>query len=640
MKFKNSPKFDARRLLFLIVFSVLVSCNSASRLNEKGFKQLYKGNYIKAEELFNKALKKDDLECYGDSYHGLGLSAFEQGKYYQAVDRFNKAIELGNAESRRCRANCYYIFSKKDFTQGDYKSALVNIQVAIEDIGSEKPIDYIHYRAMIYGKIAKSSFGNGDFNEAWKYVNLAYNEGNNITRKSSLKLRAEVNFAFAINVKDKNSQISYCKAALRDDGTNDKIISSVYNLYMSLVAECIDEGDLYKAKDIFGMACRLNDVHLDIYDLFERNLHRGKGDLLLDVAKAKIYEINLRYTDAINLLKKHENKNNYLYAKEKLNYDLARYYAMSNDVYSSVKILRKFYTDLDMQNSYSYYREKAKSEYSFILISTNHSFINWLNGVNRIKISLNNVINIPEWDHGELKFGKYCKTDPYFVITHKGELILTTIKKENRDDIVWDQDEYYAVFDYDFDEPLNIKLVDSDISGDEIVENKNYFNLYLGDVSLVLNQIKNTRLNIRTEDFFNYPRIYSTYTKLPPKSSWLAFNEDVSIRYEHTEILQTKFMSGFYEKENDAYKSYYFISNMTSALTPCFVKFLISNTKNIGFITKQIFYYMLDKPNDVDDYKSFAFESFLEFVVSKIGNRYLKSANDVRAFCLCMYNKM
>lgn len=544
------------------------------------------------------------------------------------IKQNNKYVNPYRSDAISLRSKIYEFKSKKEFNLKNYEEALTYIQRAISDSPNNNKLFY--HRAKIYEKIAGYFFRkDNDLKRALEYANLASKEGNYNTKKSSLKLRAQIYFAVAINESNMDSQIKYCELALEDDAHNREIKSYIYNLYLSFVAKLIDEDNLYKAREVFKKAIEIDNTHLSTYNMFDRNINK-KGDIYLDASIAEIYVINLRYQDAIGILNIHKyDTSSY---KTNLYYDLARYYALNNNKYSAIDILSDFFTKSSLRTSYNFYREKAKKDPSFLSLKYNNSFLKWLNGINRIKLSLNYIQDVPKVDI-------WSKSDPYLAISQSKRLLLTTPKAQDQSNVFWSKELFHVVFDYDYDNPLIFMLADSDTTTDTLIFYNSFDDFYPNNWNITLYNEKygTAKLDIDIENCNSCPNEYSTYTELPPKNAFLASLENSLIR-QNLDPIETIYVPKIAEDYGHVNQSYYFISNVINNLAPCFATYIVALSKK-GFVTKQIYYWLFQSFDEID-YNKFTFEAFVEYMLNKVGNHFLQNANNFRVFCDCAYNKI
>jgi len=88
--------------LILLFFSRLIGGTEADAHFQKGVTYANQGDYQKAIEEFNQALKVNSQ--YVDAYCGIGITNLNQKKYREAIEAFEKTIAL-NPE----RAIAYYL---------------------------------------------------------------------------------------------------------------------------------------------------------------------------------------------------------------------------------------------------------------------------------------------------------------------------------------------------------------------------------------------------------------------------------------------------------------------------------------------------------------------------------------------------
>ena len=101
---------------------------NAYKLNfENGYRMLNKGEYEKAIEYFNKAIKQYSRE--GAAYYNRGNAYSELGKSEEAIKDYLKSIEL---DSEKGNQYAYNNISIEYDALGDYKNAIKYINLAIK----------------------------------------------------------------------------------------------------------------------------------------------------------------------------------------------------------------------------------------------------------------------------------------------------------------------------------------------------------------------------------------------------------------------------------------------------------------------------------------------------------------------------
>ncbi|NAY93141.1 tetratricopeptide repeat protein [Muricauda sp. JGD-17] len=595
--------------------------NKYQQLMNQDKKYLYpiEDDFLKLNPQVLLFLAKYDLSR---GYDKIALSRVKK-----IINSTSKYANKYNRDAIKLRGYIYEYKSQKEFDSNNYDIALEYIQKALRDIPKKQ--SFVLLRAKIYEKKAQHLLSKNSLIDALKFVSLAIEEGEYDTQKSSIKLRSEIYFAFAVNQRKINDKIRYAELSYKDAPYDSEIKDYIYNLYLSLVALLVDDNNLLRARDIFEKAIKVSDVHKSTYGMFNRNL-RNEESIFLDAAIAEIYAINLRYKDAINHLNKHKYDTSFYY--KQLLYDLARYYALNNERHLSLQTLRNFYTKKNLYSSYGSFRNRAKNDPSFILLTEDESFYDWLNGINRIKLSLNSLVNIPQTDWAS-------ESDSFLQITQNSNSLLTTPKAQDKSNVYWPKNLFRVVFDYDVDDPLIFKLSDSDLTYDDLIFYGKYNDFYPGGWNVILNEKTNTVLNIEIEDCSSCPTQYTTFNSLPPKNSFFASWEDRRIR-ENLDHISTIYVPKIAEDYGRVNQSYYFISGIIDALAPCFATYAVAISER-GFVTKQIFYWHIQYLwGELQSYKRFTIEAFIEYMVSKVGNRFLQNANNFRVFCDCAYGRI
>ena len=101
-----------------------MSTKSAEDWNEKGKKQLEKGNFDIAIIAFEKAIEEDEL--FVEAWHNKGIAYKRHGKLKAANKIFDKALELCEDILKKDadNADAWYWQGKAFFEQDEYEAAI------------------------------------------------------------------------------------------------------------------------------------------------------------------------------------------------------------------------------------------------------------------------------------------------------------------------------------------------------------------------------------------------------------------------------------------------------------------------------------------------------------------------------------
>ena len=111
------------------------------KLNNKVLEYLRRGDYSNAEiyglEALDWALKTNIVEITANSYSNLGQALFRQGKFYEAEQIYNKALELlsqlSNTQTKELSvAMIYGSIAQIKYNENDYQTAEYYFLKAIE----------------------------------------------------------------------------------------------------------------------------------------------------------------------------------------------------------------------------------------------------------------------------------------------------------------------------------------------------------------------------------------------------------------------------------------------------------------------------------------------------------------------------
>jgi len=117
-----------------MVMSIFNSENSKFiEINEEGFKQFKRKQFVEAVKSFTKAL--EFRPEYGDGYNNRGISYYQLKKYDEAIQDFNKAISL-NPKFAEAYNNRAMSFKKKGMlgeAERDRKKA-IELDGSLDDV--------------------------------------------------------------------------------------------------------------------------------------------------------------------------------------------------------------------------------------------------------------------------------------------------------------------------------------------------------------------------------------------------------------------------------------------------------------------------------------------------------------------------
>lgn len=148
--FDKAPRRKQRGVKFVaLLFIVLlfsVSCGKADKSYDQAMKLAEEGNYQKAVESFEKAIKANGEKA--EYYIGYGMTLNHLGDYKKAVKQFEKAYqEMDNKISRKNNKQLYYGEALAYYGMHKYDKALERCQSAL-DIEGQPEIDENVYSTM------------------------------------------------------------------------------------------------------------------------------------------------------------------------------------------------------------------------------------------------------------------------------------------------------------------------------------------------------------------------------------------------------------------------------------------------------------------------------------------------------------
>lgn len=146
----QKPRHKQRGVTFVaLLFVVLLfaaSCGKADKFYDQAMKLAEEGNYQKAVESFEKAIKANGEKA--EYYIGYGMTLNHLGDYKKAVKQFEKAYqEMDNKISRKNNKQLYYGEALAYYGMHKYDKALERCQSAL-DIEGQPEIDGNVYSTM------------------------------------------------------------------------------------------------------------------------------------------------------------------------------------------------------------------------------------------------------------------------------------------------------------------------------------------------------------------------------------------------------------------------------------------------------------------------------------------------------------
>ena len=217
MKGLNTGRRRAAQFLLLAFFSLLLSVGGfaqtppnkrAEKLSKEGYSEFYKGNYKKAIENCDKAIKVQPQLPY--AYYIKGWSHFRLGQHQQAVIALNKALEQGHdqfevaevrgqalyflkdlanaekdltvfANSAKSNGPATFVLAQILFAQQKYSQAGARFQKALEQGYKDKNIQY--YLAVCLGaaqdRAGQERAANQAIQDGTQFLGEAYYQAGN-----------------------------------------------------------------------------------------------------------------------------------------------------------------------------------------------------------------------------------------------------------------------------------------------------------------------------------------------------------------------------------------------------------------------------------------------------------------------------
>jgi Ca-activated chloride channel homolog len=123
----NSLCLMAFAILFLFLNTNLISQNPAHENLVKGDTQYEKKEYKKAEEHYRKAIEKAPEK--ENATYNLGNSVYQQGRYDQALDLYERAAK--NAKTNDDKADAHYNLGNTHYKKNEYQKAVDNYKESL-----------------------------------------------------------------------------------------------------------------------------------------------------------------------------------------------------------------------------------------------------------------------------------------------------------------------------------------------------------------------------------------------------------------------------------------------------------------------------------------------------------------------------
>lgn len=115
--------------LCVLVFMLLVFAG-CTRATEEGMELFEQKKYDEALELFQKEAESGEKQA--EAYLGMGLVYWEQQKYEEARNAFQKALDAGTEKT----GTLYNLLASCEMQLGDYQSALNHYNLGLQSEGN------------------------------------------------------------------------------------------------------------------------------------------------------------------------------------------------------------------------------------------------------------------------------------------------------------------------------------------------------------------------------------------------------------------------------------------------------------------------------------------------------------------------
>ncbi|MEE9362455.1 MAG: tetratricopeptide repeat protein [Cellulophaga sp.] len=492
--------------LFLFIFQ---SC-SVSKLISKGWESYDEKKYEDAKKYFNKAQSKSP-NLY-DPYYGEAFSNYHQKNYDVAIENFLIAEKVFNPIQNfglnRSKDYIYNGLAYAYLDKKDYENSSKYFGIVSEYHPKSKHHEYATYKAgQIY--YHKLKYYNKSIKHLSKHLNFYPNSTN---QENALLLLADGYYKtddykksaqyftdylkkypdskdteVVINrIGNSNYQIGdYKKSAyyfsellgkypiyIREKDFLYSIGVSNYNIknyeksskYLSLLSKIKSKNSKYKNVDYYVGNSYYNMNQLSESSAFFKKFisNNPKSDKAWDASfKVSSYSYSINKIDnAISYMTKCYNIN----PTSKVVYKLALFNYQKYYYNTSINYLSELYSSDDYEKIRKYV---IKNISSFKNLNSYPKFQRWISGIRRIKIKPVYGANYYSQE--------FTGEDLFLVILYDKEFILSTDVIDNRDSVYWNND--YVIFDYKIGSPLDIYLVDEDITENELLYHHTYYDI-------------------------------------------------------------------------------------------------------------------------------------------------------------------
>lgn len=97
MRHRYRFKKNKKKILTVVLAAMCVFAAGCANPVEEGTELLKENKYTEAQEMFQKAVEKEQNP--GEAYRGLGICYWEQEEYEKAAEAFGKALDCGTEET-------------------------------------------------------------------------------------------------------------------------------------------------------------------------------------------------------------------------------------------------------------------------------------------------------------------------------------------------------------------------------------------------------------------------------------------------------------------------------------------------------------------------------------------------------------
>ncbi|MEM9856526.1 MAG: tetratricopeptide repeat protein [Bacteroidota bacterium] len=569
---------------------------------------------------------------------------YDHGEYDKALTYVEKILEVRSnyfaPYQKTAKTIRGYIYEGKSYhyySEGNYREAFKHIQFAIEDLSIQNHL--IHHRARIYHRLSSSMLDKNKLDSAFHYISSAIDEGDKYTRNEATKQRAEIYLEYSKQQRNIEARIKFGEKALSDNPDYTDARLYVSDLYLTLTAAALDNNELQIALNNLQRAAHLNPRYQYTLDLLkEANLYDSLGNAHIQLAKAEIYAMNMRLQEAIEIAEDALIKTHTL--KHRAVYDLARFHAVMGNKKTAIDHLYKFYYDTSLRSYHKKYRNLASLEPDFLSLQADTTFHRWIEGIHRIQLSLKGVENIPP---GDIYWGNYRwnfeKTDPIIQLIHQDIRLLTTVKEDDKTDITWPEERYFAVFDYDIDHTIKADIIDADPDDNDIEVTGSFSNLYPNNWNLLFENQANTIMHISVTDATSIATEFTTYNGLPEDGWFFGFftektNDDI---YKNLAVRYNPNQNVYLATTSSPFLT---LAEIGFKIFPCAVNLGVSIYIQ-SFVVRQTAYHIVTglAGFQIALGKS-TVEAFIEYLANRTKNQLIIGANNFRVFCDCAYSAL